>query len=256
MKLEDLAPVMRILRREYEKKRTPVVELIQARTDDPFQVLVATILSSRTLDQTTAQACRKLFHVARSLDDLRRLSRARLSRLIYPVGFYRTKAKLLKQLPAAVARHFNGRIPNTVENLIRLPGVGRKTANLVVTVAFNKPAICVDTHVHRICNRWGLIRTRTPLETEMALRRRLPLKYWREFNVCLVSFGQSVCRPVHPHCGECPLKQYCLPAVAAPQALQAGRRVGVPVRRRTTDHGCRHVGRFLEGRLPRRPAGV
>jgi endonuclease III len=209
MNIEALAPVMRVLKREYKKKRMPVVELIQARTNDPFQVLVATILSARTLDQTTAAACRKLFGVVRNLEDLRRVPRLRLERLIYPVGFYRTKAKLLKRLPDVVAKRLGGVIPATVEDLIRLPGVGRKTANLVVAVAFNKPAICVDVHVHRISNRWGLIRTRTPLETEMVLRRRLPVKYWQVFNSCLVSFGQSVCRPVHPHCGACPIYAQC-----------------------------------------------
>jgi len=253
MNIEALAPVMRILKREYEKKRTPIVELIQARTNDPFQVLVATILSARTLDQTTAAACRKLFTVVRNLEDLRRIPRLRLERLIYPVGFYRTKAKLLKRLPDAVAQrfplratastaakamvdksagHVGGAIPDTVEELIRLPGVGRKTANLVVAVAFNKPAICVDIHVHRISNRWGLIRTRTPLQTEMALRRRLPVKYWQVFNAYLVSFGQSVCRPVRPHCGECPIASWC-------------RRVGV-----TGRTGCRDSG----GRRDRRHA--
>lgn len=207
--MNALAPVMRILKREYEKKRMPVVELIQARTNDPFQILVATILSARTLDQTTAAACQKLFGVVHNLADLRRVPRLRLERLIYPVGFYRTKAKLLKRLPDVVATRFGGVIPDTVEELIRLPGVGRKTANLMVAVAFNKPAICVDVHVHRISNRWGLVRTRTPLETEMALRRRLPVKYWQVFNSYLVSFGQSVCRPVRPHCGACPLVAYC-----------------------------------------------
>jgi len=209
MHIEALAPVMRILRREYRKKRMPIVELIQAHTRDPFQVLVATILSARTLDQTTAAACRKLFGAVKTLESLRRVPRLRLERLIYPVGFYRTKAKLLKKLPDAVAAQFDGAIPATVEDLVRLPGVGRKTANLVVAVAFNKPAICVDVHVHRICNRWGLVRTRTPLETEMVLRRRLPVKYWKVFNAYLVSFGQSVCRPVRPHCEACPLRAYC-----------------------------------------------
>lgn len=220
MNIETLAPVMRILRREYKQKRMPIVDLIQARTRDPFQVLVATILSSRTLDQTTATACRKLFRAVKTMKDLRHIPRLKLERLIYPVGFYRTKAKLLKRLPDVVAKrfplratatagHVNGIIPDTVEDLIRLPGVGRKTANLVVAVAFNKPAICVDIHVHRISNRWGLIRTRTPLETEMVLRRRLPVKYWKVFNAYLVSFGQSVCRPVRPHCGACPLGTYC-----------------------------------------------
>jgi len=209
MNIEALTPAMRILKREYEKKRTPVVELIQARTNDPFQVLVATILSSRTLDQTTAAACRKLFGVVHKLEDLRRIPRLRLERLIYPVGFYRTKAKLLKRLPDVMAERFGGVIPETVEELVRLPGVGRKTANLVVTVAFNKPAICVDVHVHRICNRWGFIRTHTPLETEMVLRRRLPVKYWKVFNSYLVSFGQSICRPVHPRCNACPIYAQC-----------------------------------------------
>lgn len=209
MKMNELAPVMRILKREYAKKRMPIVDLIQARTNDPFQVLVATILSARTLDQTTAAACRKLFRVVRDLEDLRRVPRLRLERLIYPVGFYRTKARLLKQLPASLDDRFNGIIPGTVEDLVRLPGVGRKTANLVVAVAFNKPAICVDVHVHRISNRWGLIRTRTPLETEIVLRRRLPVKYWQVFNAYLVSFGQSVCRPVRPQCGACPIAAWC-----------------------------------------------
>jgi len=231
MNIEALAPVMRILKREYEKKRTPIFELIQARTNDPFQVLVATILSARTLDRTTAAACRKLFGVVRNLEDLRRVPRLRLERLIYPVGFYRTKAKLLKRLPDVVAKrfplrvsashcarplrrdrsagHFGGVIPANVEDLIRLPGVGRKTANLVVAVAFNKPAICVDVHVHRISNRWGLIRTRTPLQTEMVLRRRLPVKYWQVFNSYLVSFGQNVCRSVRPQCGACPIASWC-----------------------------------------------
>ncbi|MFA5343553.1 MAG: endonuclease III [Kiritimatiellia bacterium] len=209
MNIKDLAPVMRILKREYEKKRMPVAELVQAHTNDPFQVLVATILSARTLDQTTAAACRKLFGVVRNLEDLRRIPRLRLERLIYPVGFYRTKSKLLKKLPGAVAAQFNGIIPATVEDLIRLPGVGRKTANLVAAVAFDKPAICVDVHVRRIVNRWGLIRARAPLQTEMVLRRRLPVKYWRVFNAYIVSFGQSVCRPVRPHCGACPLYAPC-----------------------------------------------
>lgn len=209
MKFKDLAPVMRIIRQEYAKNRTPVAKLAKARSSEPFQVLVATILSSRTLDQTTAQVCRRLFKVVGSLNDLRRVPLKRLERLIYPVGFYRTKAKLLKQLPVTVAKWFKGVIPGTVEDLIRLPGVGRKTANLVVAVAFKKPAICVDTHVHRICNRWGLVATRTPLETEMALRHCLPVKYWREFNAEIVSLGQSLCRPVRPHCGECPLARYC-----------------------------------------------
>lgn len=209
MNIDALTPVMRTLKREYQNQQTPIVELIRTQGKNPFSVLVATILSARTLDQTTAAACRKLFRVIRNLDDLRRIPRSRLERLVYPVGFYRTKARMLKRLPGVVTKRFGGVIPDSVEELVQLPGVGRKTANLVVVVAFNKPAICVDVHVHRLSNRWGLVRTRTPLQTEMVLRRRLPLKYWRLFNAYLVSFGQSVCRPVRPHCGTCPIYAQC-----------------------------------------------
>jgi len=206
---DALDPVLAILKREFERHRTPVVELIQSRTQDPFQVLVATILSARTLDQTTAAVCRRLFAEVRSLADLRRIPAARLQRLIYPVGFFRTKTAQLKRLPDAVDTLFSGRIPATVEELVRLPGVGRKTANLVAAVAFEQPAICVDVHVHRISNRWGYIRTKTPLESEMALRKILPDRHWLNYNSFLVAFGQNLCTPRKPRCAECPIHQYC-----------------------------------------------
>ena len=209
MDKRSLPAVMRLLKREYERGQAPIVELIQARTLDPFQVLVATILSARTLDQTTAVVCRRLFSQVRSLADLATIPQGQLEKLLYPVGFYRMKARHLKKLPAAVESLFDGVIPATVEELIKLPGVGRKTANLVVAVAFDKPAICVDVHVHRITNRWDLVATRTPLETEMALRGTLPLRYWRQFNTQVVAFGQSVCRPLRPHCSRCVLRPYC-----------------------------------------------
>ncbi len=220
---DALDPVLAILKREFERHRTPVVELIQSRTQDPFQVLVATILSARTLDQTTAAVCRRLFAEVRSLADLRRIPAARLQRLIYPVGFFRTKTAQLKRLPDAVDTLFSGRIPATVEELVRLPGVGRKTANLVAAVAFDQPAICVDVHVHRISNRWDLVRTRTPLETEMALRRRLPVRHWKVFNSYLVSFGQRVCRPVRPRCGTCPIRAWCPRRGLPPDPARASR---------------------------------
>lgn len=209
MQVKALPRVIRALKQAYEQHKTPIVDLVQAHTRDPFQVLVATILSARTLDQTTAAVCRRLFREVRSLADLKAIEPARLERLVYPAGFYRMKARHLKRLPEAVEALFGGVLPDTVEDLVRLPGVGRKTANLVVAVAFQKPAICVDVHVHRISNRWGFVRTRTPLETEMALRRKLPLKYWMVFNTYLVSFGQSVCRPVRPHCETCPIAACC-----------------------------------------------
>ena len=210
MKPADIPAVHRILGREFLKGRAPIIELIREQTRDPFKVLVATILSSRTQDATTAAACRRLFEVVAGPDELRRLPEKEIARRIYPVGFYRVKAAQLKALPDALDNLFAGRIPQEVEPLCRLPGVGRKTANLVVSVAFDRPAVCVDVHVHRICNRLGLLRTRTPLATEMALRRLLPMRYWKTWNRYLVSFGQTVCRPVGPKCEICPLARYCL----------------------------------------------
>ncbi len=209
MTIRELDRVLPILRRAYARRPTPIVDLIAAHTGDPYQVLAATILSARTLDQTTAAACRRLFAAAPTLEALRRLPTARLRRLIYPVGFYRVKAAHLNRLPGAIAARFGGVIPGTIEDLVQLPGVGRKTANLVVATAFGRPAVCVDVHVHRISNRWGLVRTRTPLATERALRRRLPVRWWRAFNPLLVSFGQGVCRPVRPRCGACPVRPWC-----------------------------------------------
>jgi len=185
------------------------VEFVHAQTRDPFKVLVATILSARTKDGTTTAAVGRLFPVVGGVDALRRVKRARLEKLIFPVGFYRTKAKHLKQLPDALDREFGGRIPHTVEDLCRLPGVGRKTANLVVAVAFNRPAICVDVHVHRICNRLGLLATKTPFETEMTLRRILPRRFWIAWNAHLVSYGQTICSPASPRCSRCVIVKYC-----------------------------------------------
>ena len=205
----DIPTVYRILRQEYARRNAPILALAKARTRDPFRILVAAILSARTKDETTAAAVRRLFRVAGTPAGLARVNRRRLERLIFPVGFYRTKAKHLKQLPVDMRRLFGGRVPDNVDDLCRLPGVGRKVANLVVSDAFGKPAICVDVHVHRICNRFGLLRTRTPLETEMTLRRLLPVRYWLKWNNYLVSHGQTVCRPLAPHCNACRLRPYC-----------------------------------------------
>jgi len=209
MQPADIPAVNRILKRAYETQQAPIIELIQAQTQDPFKILVATILSARTKDETTSAVVRRLFQRVSQPADFRELTQAELEALIFPIGFFRTKARHLKQLPDALDRLFDGRIPRTVEDLCKLPGVGRKTANLVVTVAFDRPGICVDVHVHRICNRLGLIRTRTPHETEMTLRELLPKRYWKTWNRQLVSFGQIVCRPVNPHCGDCPIAVWC-----------------------------------------------
>jgi endonuclease III len=201
--------VYRIVKEEFSKHSMPVVELIQQQTKDPFKVLITTILSARTKDETTANASKRLFSIIHNFSDLKKTSQSTIQRLIYPVGFYKIKARYLKQLPSAIEKKFNNQIPSTVDELVMLPGVGRKTANLVVAVAFDKPAICVDVHVHRICNRLGYIATKSPFETEMALREILPLAYWKTFNSFLVSFGQNTCRPINPLCNACPLMKIC-----------------------------------------------
>ena len=205
----DIDKVLSILKREVGHYKVPVVDLVKIQTDDPFKVLVATILSARTNDRTTTDACKRLFDVVKKPSDLSRIELKKLERLIYPVGFYRNKARYLRQLPNALKEKFDNSIPHTVEQLLELPGVGRKTANLVVAVAFNKPAICVDVHVHRIMNRLGYVRTKNPFETEMALRAKLPNKYWTTFNSILVAFGQHLCRPVGPKCSICPVRSQC-----------------------------------------------
>lgn len=215
----DIAAVHRILKREYARYRMPVVELIEIQTKDPFKVLVATILSSRTRDETTAKAAARLFNRISKLSDLRSVPRKDIEDLIYPVGFYQNKSGFLKKLPDEVDRLFDGRIPETVEELIQLPGVGRKTANLVVAVGFDKPAICVDVHVHRIMNRLGYVCAKTPFDTEMALREKLPVRYWKTINSYMVSFGQHTCAPQRPHCSTCPLETMCPKLGVTPRHL-------------------------------------
>jgi endonuclease III len=205
----DIEAVFAIIKKEFSRHRAPVVDLIEVQTKDPFKVLAATILSSRTKDETTTQASRRLFAEVKTASDLGTMPLRRLERLIFPVGFYRNKAKFLKALPEALDRLYGGRIPDTVEELVLLPGVGRKTANLVVAIAFRKPAICVDVHVHRITNRLGYLKTNTPFETEMELRKILPGHMWLMINSYLVSFGQHTCTPVGPKCSACPVFNHC-----------------------------------------------
>jgi len=205
--------VDRALAREFKAHDAPIIELVEAQTHDPFCVLVGTILSARTKDACTAGAVRRLFARAAggrfSPEDLERLGEDEIADLIYPVGFYRDKARHLKALPQKLRERFGGVLPDTVEELCELPGVGRKTANLTVAVGFGLPAICVDVHVHRICNWLGLVETKTPLETEMALRKILPVRYWKTWNSHLVSFGQTRCDPVRPKCAGCPIERFC-----------------------------------------------
>lgn len=209
MKDREIHAAMRILRREAPKWQTPIVTLIAETSDSPFKVLISCILSLRTQDNTTAQASRRLFALADTPHTMRQLSIEKIERAIFPVGFYRTKAKTISQICGTLIERYGGNVPDDIDELIKLKGVGRKTANLVVTLGYNKPGICVDTHVHRISNRWGYIKTPTPEKTEVALREKLPKQYWIQYNDLLVSFGQHLCRPISPLCSQCPVLKYC-----------------------------------------------
>lgn len=209
MKDPEIHAAVRILRREAPKWQTPVVTLIAEASDSPFKVLISCILSLRTQDSTTAQASRRLFALADSPETMVRLSAKKIEQVIFPVGFYRIKAKTILEICRNLNENYRGRVPDEIDELLKFKGVGRKTANLVVTLGYNKPGICVDTHVHRISNRWGYVRTATPEKTEVALRQKLPKQYWIEYNDLLVSFGQQLCRPISPLCSQCPVAKYC-----------------------------------------------
>jgi endonuclease-3 len=209
VKDREIHAAVRTLRREAPKWQTPVVTLIAEASDSPFKVLISCILSLRTQDSTTAQASRRLFALADSPETMVRLTAKKIEEAIYPVGFYRTKAKTILEICRNLNENYCGRVPDEIDELIKFKGVGRKTANLVVTLGYNKPGICVDTHVHRISNRWGYVKTATPEKTEVALRQKLPKQYWIEYNDLLVSFGQRLCRPISPLCSQCPVAKYC-----------------------------------------------
>jgi len=204
----NIAAVIRKLRRT-RPAWNPTALAEFAEEGDPFRVLIACILSLRTQDTTTGPAAARLFAVASTPEAMLQLRAGRIARLIYPVGFYRTKAGVILGICRDLIERFGGRVPDTIDALLTLNGVGRKTANLVVTMGFNKPGICVDTHVHRISNRWGYVKTKTPEQTEAALRSKLPKPYWIEYNDLLVSFGQHLCRPISPLCSQCPVKKFC-----------------------------------------------
>jgi endonuclease-3 len=182
---------------------------VAAERRDPFRVLIACLLSLRTKDETTGPAAARLFALADTPETMRRLPAKRIERAIFPVGFYRTKARVVLGVCRDLLERFGGQVPDDIDQLLTLKGVGRKTANLVVTQGFNKPGICVDIHVHRISNRLGYVKTKNPTETETALRKQLPRRYWIGYNELLVSFGQNICHPVSPRCSECPVRPRC-----------------------------------------------
>jgi endonuclease-3 len=210
MDAATMSRVVRRLRREAPAWDTTALMAVAETTGrDPFRVLVACILSLRTKDETTGPAAARLFARAATPATLAALPARVIERAIFPVGFYRTKARGLRALSRELLARFDGRVPADLDTLLTLPGVGRKTANLVVTFAFGLPGICVDTHVHRITNRLGFVRTRTPAETEQALRRRLPRRHWIELNDLLVAFGRTLCHPTSPRCSRCPVTTDC-----------------------------------------------
>ena len=206
MQGEDIHAVVRVLKREI--KQWPVPALAKY-VETPFTVLISCILSLRTQDKTTLAASDRLFVLAVTPQTLLNVPVKRIERAIYPVSFYRTKARTIHEICRQLIERFGGDVPSDLDALLSLPGVGRKTANIVVTLGFQKPGIAVDTHVHRISNRLGYVRTRTPEKTEMALRRKLPAKYWIVFNDLLVTYGQNLCKPISPHCSRCSIAAYC-----------------------------------------------
>ncbi|WP_293444890.1 endonuclease III [Persephonella sp.] len=202
--------ILDILEKEFPKWNAPVVSLMAKRDHrTPFQILVSTIISLRTKDQITAEASERLFKIAKTPEDILKLSEEEIQKAIYPAGFYKNKAKTIKKIARIIVEKYKGKVPDTLEELLKLPGVGRKTANLVLALSFGKPAICVDVHVHRITNRLGFVKTKNPEETEEQLMKKVPMEYWNRINDLLVAFGQTICKPVSPLCSKCPVEKYC-----------------------------------------------
>lgn len=193
---------------EQNYKRTDFVQLMEG-LKNPYLVLVFCILSLRTKDETTYGAALRLFELAKTPQEMMQKTQEQIAQAIYPVGFYRNKARQIKELSQEIVEKYNGLVPKSIEELCRFNGVGRKTANLTMAKGFGEPAICVDVHVHRICNRWGYVSTKTPDETELVLRKQLPRDLWLDINTILVTFGQNICKPITPKCNECKIREFC-----------------------------------------------
>ncbi|PYS38531.1 MAG: endonuclease III [Acidobacteria bacterium] len=206
MNSENIHQVVRILRREIRQWPVPAIGHY---TETPFTVLISCILSLRTQDKTTNAASERLFAIANTPEKILATSVRVIEKAIYPVSFYRVKARTIHGICGQLIERFGGQVPSNLEELLELPGVGRKTANIVVTLAFRKAGIAVDTHVHRISNRLGYVKTKTPDQTEMALRNKLPRRYWVIFNDLLVTYGQNLCKPISPFCSKCKIVAYC-----------------------------------------------
>jgi endonuclease-3 len=205
-----LRKIVPMIRRAVKGAEDPSVTAIAKRTRSPFRVLVSTVISARTKDEVTGAASERLFSRAGNPREMARLEEGEIAKLIYPAGFYKTKARAIRALSRKLLEDFGGKVPDTIGELLELPGVGRKTANLVITLGFGSPGICVDTHVHRIVNRIGAVRTKNPEETEYALRNVLPEEHWIEINDLLVMYGKQVCAPISPKCSICALPELCI----------------------------------------------
>lgn len=194
--------------KQAEQPRSEFVQLMEE-FKDPYLVLIGCILSLRTNDKTTYPATLRMLELAKTPEEMSKVSQEDLEKAIYPVGFYANKAKQIIELSKIIAEEMGSKVPDSIEELVKFNGVGRKTANLVLAKGFQTPAICVDVHVHRIFNRLGLIKTKTPEETEFVLREKLPVKHWLDINTLLVTHGQNICKPINPKCAECPIAEYC-----------------------------------------------
>ena len=207
MKKTDIDKIIETL--EHQNVRRSVFIEYMADKNDPFMILISCILSLRTKDETTYPATVRLFSLGKTPADFLKLADETIQNAIYPVGFYKNKTAVIKDICKVLVEKYNSQVPDDLDELLKLKGVGRKTANLVIAKGFYKPAICVDVHVHRICNRLGYVKTKTPDETEFALREKLPEKYWTEINELLVTHGQNTCRPVRPKCDVCAVIKWC-----------------------------------------------
>lgn len=206
--MDKIDDIVTILKRENKKYIVPIVTRVSM-TKNPFMVLISCLLSLRTKDKVTAEASNRLFKLADNPEKMLGLSIKNIEKTIYPVGFYKTKSKRIKEICKSLLDDYEGGVPDEIDELLKLKGVGRKTANLVVTLGYGKLGICVDTHVHRISNRLGLVKTKTPEQTEFTLRKKLPQKHWLIYNDLLVTYGQNLCVPISPWCSKCKIFKYC-----------------------------------------------
>lgn len=206
--MNKILETIKLIERQIREFKIPIVTEV-SKNKDPYQVLISCILSLRTKDKTTTEASDRLFKVANNPKDMVKLTAQRIERLIYPVGFYRNKAKVILEVSRNILKYFAGKVPDKLEDLLEFKGIGRKTANLVLGLGYNIPAICVDTHVHRISNRLGWVRTQDPYHTEMALQKIIPKNYWIDLNTTLVTFGQNICLPTSPFCSRCFVYKFC-----------------------------------------------